>query len=176
MCVCVVYDCLYGDASSDYVCSSKKNCLGVPQWSLENISLLSWCGGNFRLPRWGASWICMVTIVAELERARRSGQKSMNVSWVWTILGENVTPPGSVLCRFKRYRQIRITTILVRPPDITCSSQHTRYAGGIVMIITTVLDGTTKEHIYTNDSQSQEQKIQYKDPNNNRSELVSGYG
>ena len=78
--------------------------------------------------------------------------------------------PGSVLCRFERSCQIRIITILGRPPGITCTSQHTRYAGGIVMIITTVLDGTQKEHIYNNDSPSQEQQgYNRKVQNNNRS-------
>ena len=42
--------------------------------------------------------------------------------------------------------------------------------------ITTVLDGTHKEHMYNNDSPSQEQMIQYKDPNNNGSKIVSDYG
>ena len=33
-----------------------------------------------------------------------------------------------------------------------------------------------KEHIYNNDSPSQEQKIQNKDPNNNGSGIASDYG
>ena len=34
----------------------------------------------------------------------------------------------------------------------------------------------TKEHIYNNDSPSQEQKIQYKNPNNQRKRVASDYG
>ena len=48
--------------------------------------------------------------------------------------------PGSVLCRFGRSHQIHIITILGCPPSITCTSQHTHYAGGIVINITIVSD------------------------------------
>ena len=63
------------------------------------------------------------------------------------------------------FRQIRIITILGRPPGITCTSQHTRYAGGIVMIITIVHDGTHKRtYIHQRLTESRIQKIHYKDP------------
>ena len=73
--------------------------------------------------------------------------------------------PRSVLCRIERYRQIRIITILRRPPSITCTSQHTSYAGGIVITLQQFSMEPTKEHIFTTTTQtSQEPKIQYKDP------------
>ena len=57
------------------------------------------------------------------------------------------------------FRQFHIITILGRPPGIMSTSQHTHYAGGIVMIITIVHDGTHKRtYIYNNDSPSQEYK------------------
>ena len=88
-----------------------------------------------------------------------------------------VTPPGSVLCRFERSSQIRIITILGRPPSITCTSEHTRYAGGIVITLQQFSMDPTKEHIYNNDSPSQEKKrLQYKEPKNSGSEIVSDYG
>ena len=48
--------------------------------------------------------------------------------------------------------------------------------GWIMITLQQLLMEPTKEHIYNNDSSSQEQKIQHKDPNNNGSEIVSDYG
>ena len=49
-------------------------------------------------------------------------------------MGGPCNAPRSVLCRLERSRQIRIITILGRPPGITCTSQHIRYAGEIVIL------------------------------------------
>ena len=85
--------------------------------------------------------------------------------------------PGSVLCRFECSHQIRIITFLGSPPGIMCTLQHTCYVGGIVMIITKVLDGTHKTtFIQQRLTESRVQKIHYKDPNNNGSKIVSDYG
>ena len=57
---------------------------------------------------------------------------------------QDVTPQDRYYVDLAISAKIRIITILGRPPDITCTSQHTRYVGGIVIIITIVLDGTHK--------------------------------
>ena len=73
--------------------------------------------------------------------------------------------PKSVLCRLGRYRQSRIITILGRPPGITCMSQDTRYAGGIVITLEQFsMEPTKNIYIQQRLTESRVQKIHYKDP------------
>ena len=91
--------------------------------------------------------------------------------------GESVTPRDRYYVDLRDFHQIRIITIIGRPPSIMCTSQHTRYAGGIVMIITIVHDGTHKNNIYsTTTHQVKSTKDTLQRSNNNGSKIVSDYG
>ena len=78
-------------------------------------------------------------------------------SWTTSTAYGWCNAPRSVLCRFEHSRQICIITILGHPPGITCTSQHTRYAGGIVITLQQ-FSMEPQKNIYNNDSPSQEQQ------------------
>ena len=82
-----------------------------------------------------------------------------------------MTPPNRAYAVLPIPAKLRIEMIRRRPPNITCTSKHTRNAGGLVVTnsyITIVHDTTQKKHICNNDSNEPRYKwIQYKDPNNN---------
>ena len=53
--------------------------------------------------------------------------KKTQVSMIYTC----VTPQNRHYADFSDPAQIRIITILGRPPDITCTPKHARYVGGL---------------------------------------------